>query len=303
MKYFLKQMILGKTVALPLEETQYEMLKISRDILMSAKAIEEKYDLMISNFFEFEKEILTQIAQGMVFNQNSYDDSYNIVSTLNRRVINLLTSTKLYYDQIEKHVRVCMHGDSSSGKLAKSYFSEEYDGNLEYRFMEALRNHVQHYGLAVHSLSSPIMKWIGEGENKQMVNTMKVFTMKDELSKDTTFKVKVLSETNEKTDLVKSTRVYVGSYSNVHGKIRKLIECNVTAARKNIEEAINKYKDASNGETLGVYAYSVKLDNPNDKTIEKFPVILDWDNVRLSLYKKNMTFPNISKWYVSGSFI
>lgn len=71
MKYFLKQMTLGRTVALPLEETQYEKLKMSRDVLMPAKAIEEKYDLMISNFLELEKELLTQIAQGMVFQQHS----------------------------------------------------------------------------------------------------------------------------------------------------------------------------------------------------------------------------------------
>lgn len=302
MKYFLKQMILGRTIALPIKEAQYETLKMSRDVLMSAKAIEEKYDLMISNFLELEKELLTQIAQGMVFQQHSYDNSYNIISILNRRLINLLTSTKLYYDQMEKHVRICMHENDSSGKVAKSYFSEEYDRHPEYRFMEALRNHVQHYGLAVHSLSLP-MKWIGEGENKQMVNTIKIFTTKDELNKDETFKKRVLNEINDKTDLVKSTRVYVGSYSSIHSKIRSLIECNVSAARKNIEEALNNYKEASNGENIGVYAYSVVSDNPNDKPSEQFPVILEWDNVRLRLYNKNIAFPNISKWHVSGGLI
>lgn len=295
-------MILGTTIALPIEKLQYETLKVSRDVLMSAKAIEEKYDLMISNFLELEKELLNQIAQEMIFQQNSYDDSYNIVSILNRRTINLLTSTKLYYDQIEKHVRICMHGNDSSGKVAKSYFSEEYDRHLEYRFMEALRNYVQHYGLAVHSLSLP-MKWIGEGESKQLVNTIKIFTLKDELSKDKTFKKSVFHEINEKTDLIKSTRVYVGSYSNVHSKIRNLIEGNVSSARKNIEEALNNYRDANNGNDIGVYAYSVTSDNPNDKPIGKFPVILNWDNVRLRLYNKNIAFPNISKWHVSGSLI
>lgn len=42
MKYFLKQMILGRTIALPIEEAQHKTLKMPRDGLMSAKAIEEK---------------------------------------------------------------------------------------------------------------------------------------------------------------------------------------------------------------------------------------------------------------------
>lgn len=95
----------------------------------------------------------------------------------------------------------------------------------------------------------------------------------------------------------------MGSYSSVHSKIRNLIECNVSAARKNIEEALNNYKEASNGENIGVYAYSAISDNPSDKSFEQFPVILDWDNVRLRSYNKNMAFPNISKWHVSGSLI
>ncbi|MFM5640049.1 hypothetical protein ACET6M_08495 [Aeromonas veronii] len=124
MKYFIKQMILGKTIALPLDEVQFETLKISQNILSSAMAIEEKYDLLVSNFLELEKELLTQVAQQMIFSQNSYNESHDIISIFNRRVINLLTSTKLYYDQIEKHVRTCQHGCESSGNLAKYYFSE-----------------------------------------------------------------------------------------------------------------------------------------------------------------------------------
>lgn len=292
-------MILGKTIILPLDEAQFETLKTSQHILTSAKAIEEKYDLLISNFLELEKELLTQVAQQMVFIQNSYNDIHDMISVFNRRVINLLTSTKLYYDQIEKHVRTCQHGCESSGNLAKSYFSEEYDIHQEYRFMEALRNHVQHYGLAVHSLSLP-SRWIGEDDRKQMINTIRLFSLKDELNKNEKFKKSVFNEIEEKTDLVRAIRVYVGSFSNVHDKIRKLIECNITEARECIQNMINRYKDSNNGDAIGIYAYSIKSDIPSEQIVEKFSVILDWDDVRIRLKNKNMPFPNINKWHVSG---
>lgn len=134
MKYFfIKQMILAQTVALKIDEPEFEKLKSSREVLLSAKAIEEKYDLLVSNFLELEKEILSQLAQKMIFVQDSYQHFYELNSILNRRVVNLLTSTKLYYDQIEKHVRTCMKDQKKFGTEAKSYFSDEYDAHFEYR--------------------------------------------------------------------------------------------------------------------------------------------------------------------------
>ncbi|MNT50875.1 hypothetical protein D3C72_1878120 [compost metagenome] len=125
--------------------------------------------------------------------------------------------------------------------------------------------------------------------------------MKDELKENEKFKKSVFKEIEEKTDLVRATRVYVGSFSNVHDKIRKLIEGNVTAARECIQNMINIYKDSNNGDAIGIYAYSIKSDISSEQIAEKFSVILDWDDVRIRLKNKNMPFPNISKWHVSGS--
>ena len=59
--FFIKQMILDPTIALRIDESEFYSLKHSMDILLSAKAIEEKYDILVSNFLEFEKEILSQL--------------------------------------------------------------------------------------------------------------------------------------------------------------------------------------------------------------------------------------------------
>jgi len=301
MKYFfIKQMILAQTVALKIDEPEFEKLKSSREVLLSAKAIEEKYDLLVSNFLELEKEILSQLAQKMIFVQDSYQHFYELNSILNRRVVNLLTSTKLYYDQIEKHVRTCMKDQKKFGTEAKSYFSDEYDAHFEYRFMEALRNHVQHYGLAVHSLSLP-SKWVGEGEQKQLVNQLKIFATKDELSQDKEFKKTIFREMPEKVELIKAIRVYVGCFSNVHKRIRELTQANVSSSRSNIEALIYRYKEANSGDAIGIYAYMVEADDSTAKPIEKFALFLDWDNVRLHLREKNHYFPNISQWHISGS--
>lgn len=300
--FFIKQMILDPTIALRIDESEFYSLKHSKDILLSAKAIEEKYDILVSNFLEFEKEILSQLAQQMIFTQETYQQSYELQSTLNRRVVNLLTSTKLYYDQIEKHVRICMHGDHDCGRQAKIYFSTEYDTHFEYRFMEALRNHVQHYGLAVHSLSLQ-SKWVGPHEDHQLINQIKIFATKHDISLNSGFKKTVFHEMPERVEIIKAIRIYIGCFSNVHIKIRTLISENVSSSRVNVENALNNYKETNSGNAIGASAYIVNVDNPTAKPIEQFALLLDWDDVRVGLVNKNKTLHNIYRWHVSGSYL
>lgn len=293
-------MILGSTIAQRIDQEQFVQLKRSRNILLSARAIEEKYDLLIENYLEFEKELLSRTVEQMIFDKISYDDFYELRSILNRRVINLLTSTKLYKDQIEKHVRECVAVTKSAELFTKPLFSEEYDKNYEYRFLEAIRNHVQHYGLAIHSYSLP-SKWVGDDDNRKVVNTIQLFTHKEELDKDSQFHKKTLRELDEKIDLITAIRVYVNSFNIIHQKIRTIIDTNIIEARDNINKTIQEYENLNSGKSIGIYAFSVASNNPNAKVIEKFPIMLDWDNVRIKLIKKNPAHPNIHKHYVSGN--
>ncbi|MGE6166017.1 hypothetical protein, partial [Aeromonas rivipollensis] len=71
--------------------------------------------------------------------------------------------------------------------------------------------------------------------------------------------------------------------------------------RKNRRQRQLCIRDSNNGDAIGIYAYSIKSDISSEQIAEKFSVILDWDDVRIRLKNKNMPFPNISKWHVSGS--
>jgi hypothetical protein len=294
-------MILGTTKILPIESSYFCKLQQSRNALVAAKAIEEKYDLLISNYLEFEKEILVQVAEQVIFSKESYDDSYAIKTIMNRRIVNLLTSTKLYYDQMERKIRDCDFNDGSLAKETLSYFSREYDDHFHYRFMENLRNYVQHCGLAVHSLSLS-SRWEGEDDTRQMRNGMGIFATVEELGQDPKFsKRPVFKECPEKINLVKAIRKYIERLSFVHSDIRDLIEKNLLESRSNIEEIISKYKSINNNDALGIYAYGVASDDPQGHVEIKIPLLLDWDNVRINLITKNKTLINNSKRYITGS--
>lgn len=300
MKYFVKQFILGKTAILPIEASYFTQLQRSQRSMVAAKSIEEKYDLMISNYLEFEKELLLQITEQVVFNKDSYDDFYQIRTILNRRIVNLLTSTKLYYDQMQRQVRLCDFNDEEFSNTVLSYFSREYDDNFEYRFMENLRNYVQHCGLAIHSFSLP-SQWEGDGDSRLMRNGIKIYSTREELGQDPKFsKRPVFAECTDKINLIKSIRKYVEKLSLIHDEIRTLIEGNLSESRNCIEKIISEYKAVNNNDALGIYAYSVDSGDPLGDVTTKVPLLLDWDNVRLNLVKKNKKLTNNSKRYISG---
>ena len=65
MRYVLTIHALGKYPEIELDRDKYESLKKSRGILSEAIAMEEKYEILISNYLEFEEEILKYAAQSM----------------------------------------------------------------------------------------------------------------------------------------------------------------------------------------------------------------------------------------------
>lgn len=301
MKYFVKQFILGKTAILPINASQFNQLQQSQRSMVAAKAIEEKYDLMISNYLEFEKELLLQTTEQVVLNKESYDDFYQIKTIINRRIVNLLTSTKLYYDQMQRQVRLCDLNNDDFSTTVLGYFSREYDSHFEYRFMENIRNYVQHCGLAIHSFSLP-MNWEGEGDSRLMKNGIKIYSTREELGQDPKFSRRpVFAECADKINLTKSIRKYIEKLSSIHDEIRTLIEWNLKESRNCIENIISQYKAINDNDALGIYAYSVDSDDPLGHITTKIPLLLDWDNVRLNLIKKNKKLTNNSKRYISGN--
>ena len=135
MKYTIRVWAIGSYPELIIDEVRFNTLKQARLCLSAALAIEEKYELLISNYLDLEKECLNVTSDSMVRRSKDYSDFFEIRLAFNRRVVNLLTSTKLYIDQIQQHVNSCFPDRSDIGSNVKSFFLYVYDKFFEYRFM------------------------------------------------------------------------------------------------------------------------------------------------------------------------
>jgi hypothetical protein len=298
MKFKLRISALGSFPEVNINEEKFQSLSRSSEILKAAMAIEEKYELIISNFLDLEKESLLVSSNSMIRKGNDYAEFFDIRSTFNRRIVNLLTSTKLYIDQIQQHVKIC---NPELVENVKNELTKEYDDIFEYRFMEALRNYVQHRGLAVHLTSHP-MRWLEKVDVNLLEFQTKIYAQKNILEVDRAFKKKVVLEMPEKVELIMASRKYIGAISRVHSFIRKNIEDVVSSSRELIDSEIKNYKNLNGGDSTGLCAVCIQENDQCEDVIERVPLFLSWDDVRVGLVKKNSCLSNLEKRYVSGNY-
>lgn len=154
--------------------------------------------------------------------------------------MNLLTAARLYVDQVSQHVQG-ITGKAEKSSEVKKLFSREYDNSLEYRFMDALRNHVQHRGLPVH-ITQFNCSAMDTDQKRKLRFSIKILLEKLKLSQDKTFKQTVLKKLPEIINLKMYSRGYIESLSKIHVEVRNLVGSKLEVARKKLKNAISSYK-------------------------------------------------------------
>ncbi len=293
-KHILRIGALGRVPELEIDHARFEQLKASRPVLSHALAIEEKYEIIISNFLELEREATNASISEMVRNNIEYKDFFDVRLALNIRLVNLLTAVRLYTDQLSSHICACIPSDQSAKTAVKKLLSTEYDGSFEYRFMEALRNHVQHSGIPVHRFSTG-SKWT-DLDDGLLEFTLYFCAQKKELLLDGSFKKRVLNEMPDEVNLRSATRSYIEAISRVHKQAREKIEAVVDSARLCLDRATRDYMVVYEKEPIGLYAYEYH----GEEKIDEVLILTKWDDVRRELVKRNRELVNLRKRYVSS---
>lgn len=296
MTSYIRQKILSNAPALPITETQFNELSEARSVLAAAFGLEESYDLLIGNYVEVEKDLLAAAASNAVRDLNEYQDFFELRSTINRRVVNLLTTARFYLDQAPQRLADCAVDPHKARNEFKLRTQEHFDGLFSYRFLEALRNHVQHCGLAVHRLSLN-RKWIGEGLERVMEISVQPYTEQRYLTADGGFKKSVLKEMPSEVVLTLVIREYLQCIGNLHTLVRSHIAERVSRSRQLINDQISRYAKENNGVTIGLNAF---MSAPDGIQVS-MPLMLDWDDVREKLVLKNSGLVSLSRHVVTGS--
>jgi hypothetical protein len=291
MDYFLRKLEPFKTLEISITNDDFQKIKNASDVLVSAFALEEAYDLVVANYIELEQEILSASVSEVCRESQSYNDFFGLRSTINRRFVNLLSTCRSYLDQTPQLLTRSAENPSDARNQFNIGRSKHYDASFSYRFFEALRNHVQHCGGAVHRFNIN-SRWVEICKNRRQVISVEPITTHKFLSLDSKFKKSVLDESDEEIPLLGHLRAYMEAIGNVHEEVRSATSISTISARAIIEKHINDYAEMCGEAAISLAA--VATNDNQQKYEEIIPLTLEWDDVRLQLKKRNSNLQGLA---------
>jgi len=295
--YFLRMEVFGGYPAVEITQFEFEEIAHSKRVLSSALDIENKYDILLSNYAEFESEISQLAIDSLLDRNREYDDFFEMMRRISLRLSNLLSSGRMYVDQIKHDVKSCVVDGDEALTQVKKLLSAQYDTDPYYRFMEEVRNYSQHRSLPVHLLSNNSSAEMEGKKKKLFQHTLNIYAVKNQLVSDKKFKSRVLEGMDEKIDLKKSVRRYVSALSEVHIKTRDYIASEVDKSELCLSKYMDNYAEEA-GECSKVSLMAIHSED--GKLSDEVSISLEWNKSRRRLVKQNQQLKHLSMHYITS---
>jgi hypothetical protein len=287
-----------KNHCVEISSEHFELLKLTRRQLFEALSIEDKLNLVLENYAEFEQEVFNRAVNNMLFSTDDWSLSIDEIHIINRRIINLLTTCRLYIDQTFHNIHSIYGANSDQEKAVKEQTSQEYDSDRPgYRVMQAMRNYVQHRELPICMLSNN-MRRIENGSEMLMKRTIRLGIDINTLNEDKKFKRSVLTELQDLGESVEFTpfiRQYLVSIGRIHLKTRELLSPDLPQWEGIIQRPITQYQEAT-GYVEGLRAVSID----ESKITETVSIFEDVIKRRQMLENKNRYLTHYSFHFISN---
>jgi len=241
MKYYFGALGLPISSQVEISTELYHSIITDTESLNTVGAIEERYDLIVSNYVEYEKAKLDIALDVFTYSDFRIIRYLEYRRALIRLLNNFLSSCRLYFDQNERDF---VSKDVPIVVEISKIKEQIYNSCLSYRIAEYLRNSLQHRTMPIKiELNRSFENHFG---NKKVEESVIVLLDKEELIiKDNKHIKKILSDLQSidksDIDLRDHLSTYIEKISSIHQYIRDEYRDNYLSAKKNIEEALEKY--------------------------------------------------------------
>lgn len=298
MRYGITLLIMGDHPFLEISKEQYDDISKAKTLLLHALHIEDKFDILLHNYAEVEVELLSRAFGEILFEASSWTESIGKLHVIGRRIINLLTTCRLYLDQIEHNFCEQFGKKSQVFVDLKAAKSKEYESYFGYRAMETIRNYVQHRGFPVHRvrLNSERIDTTGRSLIRHVaIPEVSVKT----LELDGNIKPSVLAEMRTKgqyIDLRPLVREYLSSISRIHEFIRNKLKPLNSHSESVLARAQEAYKQQDGRD--GLVGLAAVVEDDTGAVIDKVEIFDDFIKRRKMLMDKNRSVS-----YCAGHFV
>ncbi|MHC4398372.1 MAG: hypothetical protein ACYTG0_01690 [Planctomycetota bacterium] len=269
MRYGITRLVLGDHQFLEMPEDQYSQLTDARRNVFESLYIEEKFAYLIENYRELEIEALANTVHNATMPSRPWSELVSYTHLFNRRIINLLTTCRLYIDHTPHHLNSIFGDDNPATRQFTEGLSSRYDSSLAYRLLEALRNYVQHRGLPLAGLRRNSRRTEPGDPNAQLVLTIQFDLDTRLLIADPKFKRSVATELEQRQsrmDVRPMIREYIGLIAQVHRELRQEIDSPFATWAAAVEDAMQQY---SQGDPQLELALAAVKEGDNGKILER----------------------------------
>ncbi len=283
---------------------EFALIRMHKSNLIRTLEIEERFDIVLANYVEFEKEILDRAVEHNLFAKMTPHQMHEDRTALNRRITNLLSSCRLYLDQLRHSIKA-IYGEGAEFDAIEKLTNIEYDKHFSYRLMEAMRNFVQHRGLAASSYS--ISHQLTDlGNDGRVACTVTPQVICKDLENDPQFKATVKDELRALPnclDLKPYVREYIECLWRIHSGVRSQLSSGCLLWEQTLRKAIDDFKNhlsiSSDDVPVGL-AIIYGGSNPPYTIAEKHDVFLDFIERRKYMEKRNVVNKDLSRRFVTG---
>lgn len=259
MGYIITRYAGDKNQFLKLPRAKYDALRAARENLLVMLNIEEKLTLLLENYVEFENELLSRTLTSVVFRVDSWSAVISEIHAYNRRIVNLLTLCRLYFDQLQHDLNTIYGRGSEIPETVEAARRNVYASSFGYRVMEALRNYVQHRGLPIDSIQHSMQWKSRDPEDRTVMSTIVPYLKVSKFKDDSRFKRSVLTEMErmgESLDVRPLVREYVEGIGRVHEMTRGSTRQDVERWDTLLQNALKRFTGRFGGDpqTLALVA-------------------------------------------------
>lgn len=304
MDFGITQATFGQRPFLQLSKTDFDQIVFARKGLFEIVGVEEKFDLLLENYKEIEQELLNLSLRNMMYGDLSWDTFNNQILVVNRRVLNFLSSTRLYLDHLMHSASTLSGVDAALHADVKSYTAEQYDSIVGYRILESLRNYTQHRGMPVRQLTIHYGRPGRVGLSADPLHTLTPSLEVKQLLEDPKFKKQIAQELRamgEYVDLKPLIRGFVVGLGNVHMFVRDRLNEHVQNWEQLLIGALDRYTKEGD-ERFPDHVDVVERDD-NGLFLSTHTIVRQMISRRKDFVAKNSKFPDYVTNYVTAESI
>lgn len=302
MKYGLRKLVLGASYKkfIEISEDEFNSLSLAKETLLEINEIEEYLDCLVENYYELERELLEMTLRYALFRDLDHV-SFSIERTkTNRRLANLLSSTRGYLDRLERFSKKSEFATILEAKM-KNFRARAYDENLSYRLLEGLRNYIQHFGHGVHIFTHD-SKWV-ETDFGEAIKNNSILSLEVHILEQAKIVKKCianeLKEIGQIVDLRPHIRNYVALIGQIHLDFKEEFKSKIEEFDKKIIQSISNYLDTFPEEKDSTGLNAVKMKKENETEIN-FPIFSKIIDLRKFYERKNYLLKSINKHIISN---